>query len=375
MLVHYTTGLLQGFSTLFINNNFNLKRTGAHVGVNLTPIILKRTLSLDDLRDKSLAVDANNYLYQFLALIRTRDGTPLQDKKGNITSHLAGLLFRSTRLIQDYGIRLVFVFDGKPPKQEEQEIIKRRERRTKAQSEYNQALEKGDLATAWSKAVMTSRLTTPLVGDAKRLLGLLGIPFVQSPSEAEAQAAFLAKKGDVWAASSKDYDSLLFGAPRLLRYLTIYGREFYPSKGTSRLLRPELMELERILTHYGITRQQLVDVAILVGTDFNRGIKGIGPKTALRLVKKNENIENLPDNVKSCLTENFKEVRNIFLKPPVTDNYSINYHEMQEEALIHFLCEKRDFSIERVKTVIDIMKKFYVDKKQMRLENWFSNGS
>jgi len=345
------------------------------VGVNLTPIILKRTLSLDDLRDKSLAVDANNYLYQFLALIRTRDGTSLQDKKGNITSHLAGLLFRSTRLIQDYGIRLVFVFDGKPPKQEEQEIIKRRERRTKAQSEYNQALEKGDLATAWSKAVMTSRLTTPLVGDAKRLLGLLGIPFVQSPSEAEAQAAFLAKKGDVWAASSKDYDSLLFGAPRLLRYLTIYGREFYPSKGTSRLLRPELMELERILTHYGITRQQLVDVAILVGTDFNRGIKGIGPKTALRLVKKNENIENLPDNVKSCLTENFKEVRNIFLKPPVTDNYSINYHEMQEEALIHFLCEKRDFSIERVKTVIDIMKKFYVDKKQMRLENWFSNGS
>ena len=345
------------------------------MGVNLTPIILKRTLSLDDLRDKSLAVDANNYLYQFLALIRTRDGTPLQDKKGNITSHLAGLLFRSTRLIQDYGIRLVFVFDGKPPKQKEQEIIKRRERRAKALTEYNQALVKGDLAMAWSKAVMTSRLTTPLVGDAKRLLGLLGIPFVQSPSEAEAQAAFMAKKGDVWAASSKDYDSLLFGAPRLLRYLTIYGREFYPSKGTSRPLRPELMELERILTHYGITRQQLVDVAILVGTDFNRGIKGIGPKTALRLVKKNENIENLPDNVKSCLTENFKEVRNIFLKPPVTDNYSINYHEMQEEALIHFLCEERDFSIERVKTVIDRMKKFYVDKKQMRLENWFSNGS
>jgi len=309
------------------------------------------------------------------ALIRTRDGTPLQDKKGNITSHLAGLLFRSTRLIQDYGIRLVFVFDGKPPKQKEQEIIKRRERREKALTEYNQALEKGDLATAWSKAVMTSRLTTPLVGDAKRLLGLLGIPFVQSPSEAEAQAAFMAKKGDVWAASSKDYDSLLFGAPRLLRYLTIYGREFYPSKGTSRPLRPELMELERILTHYGITRQQLVDVAILVGTDFNRGIKGIGPKTALRLVKKNENIENLPDNVKSCLTENFKEVRNIFLKPPVTDNYSINYHEMQEEALIHFLCEERDFSIERVKTVIDRMKKFYADKKQMRLESWFSNGS
>jgi flap endonuclease-1 len=345
------------------------------LGVNLTPIILKRTLSLDDLRDKSLAVDANNYLYQFLALIRTRNGTPLKDKKGNITSHLAGLLFRSARLIQDYGIKLVFVFDGKPPKQKEQEIIRRRERREKALTEYNQALKKGDLATAWSKAVMTSRLTTPLVDDAKRLLVLMGIPFVQAPSEAEAQTAFMAKKGDVWAASSKDYDSLLFGAPRLLRYLTIYGREFYPSKGTSRPLRPELMELERILIYYGITRQQLIDVAILVGTDFNQGIRGIGPKTALKLIKKNESIEKLPTDVKSCLTEDFIDVRKIFLVPPITDDYSLDYHEMQEEALIHFLCEERDFSLENVKTVIDRMKKFYTDKKQWRLEKWFSNVS
>jgi flap endonuclease-1 len=255
------------------------------LGVNLTPIILKKTLSLDDLRGKSLAVDASNYLYQFLALIRTRDGTPLKDKNGNITSHLAGLLFRSTRLIQDYEIKLVFVFDGKPPKQKEHEIIKRREQKEKALTEYKQALEKGDLATAWSKAVMTSRLTKSLIEDAKRLLSLLGIPYLQAPSEAEAQTAFMAKKGDVWAASSKDYDSLLFGAPRLLRYLTIYGREFYPSKGTSKPLKPELMELEKILTYHGITQKQLVDIGILIGTDFNQGVKGIGPKTALKLVK------------------------------------------------------------------------------------------
>ena len=342
------------------------------MGVNLTPIILKRTLSINDLRGKSLAIDANNYLYQFLALIRTPNGMPLKDKKGNITSHLAGLLFRSTRLIQDYGIRLVFVFDGKPPKQKEQEIIKRRERRAKALTEYSQALEEGNLTAAWSKAVMTSRLTTSLVEDAKHLLDLLGIPFMQAPSEAEAQAAFMAEKGDVWAASSKDYDSLLFGAPRLLRYLTIYGREFYSSKGTSRPLRPELMELERILTYYGITRQQLVDIAILIGTDFNRGIKGIGPKTALKLVKKNEGIENLPGSVKSLLTENFKDIRDIFLNPLVTDDYSLDYHEMQEEELIHFLHEERDFSLERIKTAINRMKRFYSGKKQVRLVNWFS---
>jgi flap endonuclease-1 len=345
------------------------------MGVNLTPIIIKKTLSLDDLRGKSLAVDANNYLYQFLALIRTRDGTPLKDSKGNITSHLAGLMFRSTRLIHDYQTKLVFVFDGKPPKQKEQEIIKRRQLREKAMTEYKQALEKGDLATAWSKAVMTSRLTTPLIEDAKRLLSFLGIPFVQAPSEAEAQAAYMAKKGDVWAASSKDYDSLLFGAPRLLRYLTIYGREYYPSKGTSKPLKPELMELERTLAYHGITHSQLIDIAILVGTDFNAGIKGIGPKTALKLVKEYKSIENMPMDVKSKLTENHEEVRSIFLQPSVTHDYSLDYSELQEEALLHFLYEERDFSKERVEVVIDRMKKFYVHEKQVHLEKWFSNDS
>jgi len=345
------------------------------LGVNLTPIIFKETLSLEDLRGKSLAVDANNYLYQFLALIRTRDGTPLRDKNGNITSHLAGLLFSSTRLIQDYEIKLAFVFDGKPPKQKEQEIIKRREHREKALIGYKQALERGDFTTAWSKAVMTSRLTKPLLEDAKRLLSLLGIPFVQAPSEAEAQTAFMAKKGDVWAASSKDYDSLLFGAPRLLRYLTIHGREFYPSKGMSKPLKPELMELEKILVHHNITRQQLIDIAILIGTDFNQGVKGIGPKTALKLVREYQGIENLPAEIKSRLTEDFGETRKIFLHPPITDNYSLGYNEMQEEDLIHFLCQERDFSLERVKIVIGRMKKFYISKKQVRLEKWFLNGS
>ena len=344
------------------------------MGVNLTPLIIKKTLELDDLRGKSLAVDANNYLYQFLALIRTRDGTPLKDKKGNITSHLAGLMFRSTRLIQEYQTKLTFVFDGKPPKQKQQEITKRRQTREKAMTEYRQALEKGDLSTAWSKAVMTSRLTKPLIEDAKHLLQLLGIPFVQAPSEAEAQTAHMAKRGDVWAASSKDYDSLLFGAPRLLRYLTIYGREFYPSKGTSKPLKPELMELEAILAHHGIDQQQLIDIAILIGTDFNQGVKGIGPKTALKLIKEHGKIENLPTETRSQI-ENIDEIRNIFLHPPVTQDYSLEYSELQEEALYRFLCQERDFALERVEVVVERMKKFYAQQSQPSLEKWFSNDS
>jgi flap endonuclease-1 len=334
--------------------------------------MVKKILSLEDLRGKSLAVDAQNYLYQFLSLIRMRDGTPLQDSHGNVTSHLAGLMFRSTRLIHDYGIPLVFVFDGEPPLLKQHEIMKRREQREKATREWQTALKAGDYATAFSKAVMTSRLTRPMIEDSKRLLQLLGIPSVQAPSEAEAQTAYMALKGEVWAASSKDYDSLLFGAPRLLRYLTITGQEFLPSKGISRPLKPELIELDKFLSSYEITREQLVDLAILIGTDFNEGVKGIGPKTALGLVKNYGKIENLPNEVKSVLeTQNYLEVRRFFLEPKLTTDYTLKYGDLQEDELIRFLCDQRDFSKERVETVMQRMKTFYAERKQTELKEWF----
>jgi len=342
------------------------------LGVNLTPIIIKTVLSLDDLRGKSFAVDANNYLYQFLALIRMPDGTPLKDAHGNITSHLAGLMFRTTRLIHDYDMQLTFVFDGKPPQLKQREIMKRREMREKATQEWQDALKKGDYATAFSKAVMSSRLTQPLVEDAKTLLTLLGIPFVQAPSEAEAQSAYMAMKGDVWAASSKDYDSLMFGAPQLVRYLTISGREFLPSKGISRPLKPELIELNKLLKSYGITREQLVDMAILIGTDFNEGVKGIGPKTALSLIQKRENIENLPIEIRSKVeAQNHEAVRTFYMQPHVTGDYTIKYTEMNEDGLYEFLCQQRDFSQNRVETVVQRMKAFYKRKGQIELKKWF----
>jgi len=342
------------------------------LGVNLTPIIIKKILSLEDLRGKSLAVDAQNYLYQFLSLSRMQDGTPLQDSHGNITSHLAGLMFRSTRLIHDYDMYLVFVFDGLPPQLKQREIMKRREMREKATQEWQTALKAGDYATAFSKAVMTSHLTHPMIEDSKKLLQFLGIPFVQAPSEAEAQAAYMALKGEVWAASSKDYDSLLFDAPRLLRYLTISGREFLPSKGVSRPLKPELIELDKFLSNYEITREQLIEIAVLIGTDFNEGVKGIGPKTALNLIKKHGKIETLPNEMKETLeAQNYREVRKFFLEPKVTNNYTLRYGELQEDKLYSFLCDQRDFSHERVETVIQRMKTFYASRKQTELKKWF----
>jgi len=340
------------------------------LGTFLTPIMVKRILNLEELRGKSLAVDANNVLYQFLSLIRTPDGTPLMDSAGNVTSHLVGLMFRSTRLIHDYGIQTIFVFDGKPPPLKDREIEKRRALREKATREWKAATQVGDYATAWSKAVMTSRLSKPLIDDAKRLLELLGIPYLQAPSEGEAQTAHMAKRGDVWAANSRDYDSLLFGAPRLVRYVTISGREFLPSKGVSRPLEPEVISLRELLSHHGITREQLVDLAILIGTDFNEGIKGIGPKNALKLLRKYCSLEGLPEEVKSKLPASYEDIRTIFLKPQVTDNYQIEWGELREEELYDFLCDQRGFSKRRVETVVERMKDFYAKKTQASLEKW-----
>jgi len=211
--------------------------------------------------------------------------------------------------------------------------------------------------------------------DAKHLLSLLGIPHIEAPSEAEAQCAHMAMRGDVWAASSKDYDSLLFGAPRLLRYLTISGREYLPSKGVSRPLNPELIELDKFLSTNCITRQQLIDLAILIGTDFNEGVKGIGPKTALALIQKHGQIENLPTEIKVKLEgQNFEEVRRFFLEPETSAEYNLDYGELDEDGLYDFLCGQRDFSRDRVRTVVERMRVFYRTSRQTELRHWLKKN-
>jgi flap endonuclease-1 len=326
------------------------------VGVVLTPIITKDTTALADLNGRTLAVDGNGELYQFLALIRLRDGTPLKDSKGRITSHLSGLFYRTTRLIADHDLRLVFVFDGAPPARKADEIAKRRAVKQQYEQERDAALARGDTATAYSKSTMTSRLSREMVGEARELLRLMGIPTVQAPSEGEAQAAHMAATTpDIWAAASKDYDSLLFGAPRLVRFLTISGKEFLPSQGTFRPIVPETIELARLLDGWSITREGLVDVALLIGTDFNPGIKGIGPKKALKLIQQHGSIENLPEEIRVSLgdPDMIDEARQIFLHPNVTDAFEVAAAEPDLAGITKFLCDEREFSRERVTAAID----------------------
>src|SRR6185503_8870620 len=309
------------------------------MGVLLTPIIVKQTLKLEDLRGKRLAVDANGELYQFLALIRLRDGSPLQDSHGRITSHLSGLFYRTTRLMTEHALELVFVFDGKPPALKLAEIARRRSIKERYDAEHASALQAGDLAKAYSKATMTSRLTRAMTDEARELLRLMGLPVIQAPAEGEAQASHMAAKSNVWAAASKDYDCLLFGAPRLLRFLTISGKEFLPSKGAFRPITPEVIETASFLEQLGITRPQLVDLAILIGTDFNDGVKGIGPKKALKLVSDFGSIDNMPAEIREAAGESVREIRETFLHPDVTDDYEIQFKSPDLDGVVHFLCD------------------------------------
>jgi flap endonuclease-1 len=317
------------------------------VGVVLTPIVEPQQIALSDLRGKRLAIDGQGDLYQFLALIRLRDGSPLSDAKGRVTSHLSGLFFRTTRLIAEHGPELIFVFDGKPPALKSAEIERRRAVKAEFERAHADAVARGDLETAYAKATMTSRLTREMVAEARELLRLLGLPTLQAPSEGEAQAAHMARTGQVWAAASKDYDTLLFGAPRLLRFLTIGGKEFLPSQGKFRPLVPEVLDLDAQLTRWGIDREGLIDLALLVGTDFNDGVHGIGPKKALALVQKHGRIEAMPPEIRDGVGD-VEGIREIYLHPPVTDDYQIEFREPDADGIVRFLCDERQFSRERV---------------------------
>ncbi|MBS7620756.1 flap endonuclease-1 [Candidatus Bathyarchaeota archaeon] len=343
------------------------------MGVNLRDIVPKTVIRLEDLSGKSIAIDAYNALYQFLAIIRQPDGTPLKDSSGRITSHLSGLLYRTSNLVE-LGIKPIYVFDGVPPALKEVEIKRRMKTKEEALIKYEQALKEGRIEEARMYAQATASLKDYMAEDSKRLLDLMGIPWIQAPSEGEAQAAHVVKRGDADYCASQDYDSLLFGAPRLVRNVAISGRRKLPGKNVYIEVEPEVIELERVLKGCEITYEQLIDVGILVGTDFNpEGIKGLGPKTALKLIKEYGSLENaLPYIEDAEFPVEPQKIKEIFLHPKVTDNYKIEWREPDVEGVINFICCERDFSEDRVRKALEKMQKGISKLKgKTTLERWF----
>ncbi|MFH1789279.1 MAG: flap endonuclease-1 [Candidatus Altiarchaeota archaeon] len=321
------------------------------MGVNLRDIIDQKPIELSQLSGKTIAVDALNSLYQFLASIRQPDGTLLMDSNGNVTSHLSGLFYRTTRLLK-IGVKPVYVFDGQPPELKKHELDRRRKVKEEAAREWEKAKSEGRIDDARKYAMRTSKLTKEMREESKRLLGFMGVPFIQAPGEGEAQCALLVERGDAWACGSQDYDALLFGAKRLVKGLTLSGE-----------LELAMIDLDEALSRLGISREQLVDVALLIGTDFNEGVKGIGPKKGLAAVKEG--------GAGGFDVPNLEELRSIFLKPSVTEDYEVKWSGVDTEGLVGFLSGEHGFSEDRIRRTSKELSGAYAEFQQASLSKWF----
>jgi flap endonuclease-1 len=332
------------------------------MGVAITGLLPKKEISLQNLKNKKLAIDASNMLYQFLSSIRQMDGTPLMDSKKNITSHIMGLSTRIPNLMEQ-GLKLCFVFDGEPPKIKSEESQRRENRKKIAQNKLDIAKQEKDIDSMAKYSKQTTKLTKEIAQESKEFIKALGLPVIQAPSEAEAQAAFLAEKGDVWAVISQDTDSLLYSTPKTIRNLTVSQRKRV--QGTYIKVNPEIIELKEVLKTLKINQDQLLALSILVGTDYNvGGVKGIGPKTALKLVQQHKSFEKIFSNVEAQFS--WKKVYATFKNMPIIKNYQLNWKEPDFDKISNIL-EKHDFAKDRINRLIEKLK----PKEQKDLDKWF----
>ena len=328
------------------------------MGVKFKDIVSPEEISLKDLEGRTVAIDAYNTIYQFLSGIRQRDGSPLMDQNGNVTSHLSGILYRTASIV-DKGIKPIYVFDGESHEHKAKTIEQRRAIKEEAMEKWEEAKAAGNIEEARKFAIRTSRMSPYILESSKELLDYMGIPYVQAVGEGEAQGAYMVNQGDAWAVASQDYDCLLFGAPRIVRNLTLSG-------GLSNL---EYLELEKVLEELDLSREQLIDVALMVGTDFNEGIHGIGAKTGIKLIRNNSLEDVLVQKGITDVEVEPDELRDIFLKHDVNTDYKIKFKSAKTDKLLEFMCEEHGFSESRVLNVTDKLKK--LSSTQKSLEDWF----
>ncbi|MHC1602013.1 MAG: flap endonuclease-1 [Methermicoccaceae archaeon] len=337
------------------------------MGVDLGALMSPREVSFEELSHRRVAIDAYNTLYQFLSIIRQRDGTPLLDSSGRITSHLSGLLYRTSKMMEA-GIKPLFVFDGKPPELKHATLEKREHIRKAARESWEKAKERGEEVFVHAQA--SSKVDRQVLDDSMHLLEVMGVPFLVAPSEGEAQAAHMTRTKDADYVGSQDYDTLLFGATSMVRNLAITGKRKLPRRSAYVDIKPEVIELEGELERLALTREQLVDIALLVGTDYNTGVKGVGPKKAYKLVSKGKDLFSILDSLGEHI-EHADQIRQLFLNPDITDDYELVWHAPDEDGVLQFLCDERDFSPDRVKGALKKLKAASESEKQKRLDTWF----
>ena len=345
------------------------------MGLNIKDLVTRKEISISDLKGKILVIDAHNILYQFLTTIRGPDGTVLTGNNGIVTSHLIGLFSRTTSLMEA-GLKLAFVFDGKPPEIKRKTMEIRKSIKQQASLQLKEAQEAGDEVSMKKFAARTARLTKEMIQDSIKLIQALGLPVIQAPSEGEAQATYIVKQGDAHATVSQDYDNLIFGCPILIRNLSIAGKR--KKKGTLgyQTVKPEVILLQDVLDELQLTNDQLIVLAILVGTDYNPGgVKGIGPKKGLKLVKEHK------DDFSAIFKEakwdevypdiDWKEIYDTIKDIPVTDDYQLEWKNLNEEEIRQLLIEEFGFGAERVNNKLEKLSKVKEQISQKGLSSFF----
>ncbi|KAM3919280.1 flap endonuclease 1 isoform 1-T2 [Leptodactylus fuscus] len=316
---------------------------------------------------RKVAVDASMCIYQFLIAVR-QDGNMLQNEEGETTSHLMGMFYRTIRMVE-HGIKPVYVFDGKPPQLKSGELAKRSERRAEAEKLLEAAQEAGEVENIEKFNKRLVKVTKQHNEECKKLLSLMGIPYVDAPCEAEATCAALVKSGKVYAAATEDMDALTFGTPLLLRHLTASEAKKLPIQE---------FHLSRVLQDVGLTQEQFIDLCILLGSDYCETIRGIGPKRAIELIRQHKSIEEIMDNIdlkKYPVPENWlhKEARQLFIEPEVVDVNSVElkWTDPDEEGLVAFMCGEKQFSEDRIRNGSKKLAKNRHGSTQGRLDDFF----
>ena len=252
-----------------------------------------------------VAVDAHNWLYRYLTTtVKFTDSRAYTTAEGEEVANLIGVVQGLPKFFE-HDLTPVFVFDGAVTDLKSDEVERRRAQRERYEEDLEEARETGDEVAIARLDSRTQRLTDTTVETTRGLLDRLDVPVVDAPAEGEAQAAHMARHGGADYAGSEDYDTLLFGAPLTLRQLTSSGD-------------PELMDFEATLADLKLTWEQLVDVAILCGTDFNEGISGVGPKTAVDLLHEHGDLWAVFE-AEGYHVEGADRIRDLFLDPAVTD--------------------------------------------------------
>ena len=153
--------------------------------------------------------------------------------------------------------------------------------------------------------------------------------------------------------------------------MSISGRRKKNKTATYESIKPELIDLSENLNSLGVDRNQFVVLAMIIGTDYNPGgIKGTGPKNALKIVKKYKtDFDSLFKDLKWSNYFGFPwtEVYYLIKKMPTTNDYKLQWKELNNEKIISMLVGDHDFSEERVKPTLEKLSSETLKNQQTSL--------